>query len=30
MNTFLLLSWLAVIIVSYRAAVIFLKKIDLL
>jgi len=30
MNTFLLLSWLAVIVVSYQAAVFMLKKIDLL
>jgi hypothetical protein len=30
MNTFLLLSWVAVIVVSYRAAVIFLEKLDLL
>jgi len=30
MNTFLLLSWLAVIVVSYQAAVIILKKTDLL
>jgi len=30
MNTFILLSWLAVIIVSYRAALVLLKKTDLL
>jgi hypothetical protein len=30
MNTFLLLSWLAVIVVSYQAAVFMLKKLDLL
>lgn len=30
MNTFLLLSWLAVIVVSYRAAVFLLKKMELL
>jgi hypothetical protein len=29
MNTFLLLSWLAVIVVSYQAAVFMLKKLDL-
>ena len=30
MNYFLLISWLAVIVVSYRAAVVILKKTDLL
>ena len=30
MNAFLLLSWLALIIVSYRASVVILKKTDLL
>lgn len=30
MNAFLLLSWVALIIVSYLAAVIVLKKTDLL
>jgi len=30
MNTFLLLSWVALIIVSYRASLIMLKKTDLL
>ncbi len=30
MNTFLLLSWLAVVVVSYRAAVFLLKKMELL
>jgi len=30
MNTFLLLSWVALIVVSYLAAVIVLKKTDLL
>ncbi len=30
MNTFLLLSWLAVIVVSYRLSVLLLKKIELL
>jgi hypothetical protein len=30
MNTFLLVSWLAVIVVSYQAAVFMLKKLDLL
>ena len=30
MNTFLLLSWLAVIVVSYRASVFLLKKMELL
>ena len=30
MNTFLLLSWLAVIVVSYRVAVLLLKKMELL
>ncbi len=30
MNTFLLLSWLAVIIVSYRVAIFLLKKMALL
>ncbi len=29
MNTFLLLSWLAVIVVSYQAAVFMLKKLNL-
>lgn len=30
MNTFLLLSWLAVIVVSYRVSVLLLKKMELL
>ena len=30
MNTFLLLSWVALIVVSYQAAIILLKKTDLL
>ena len=30
MNTFLLLSWVALIIVSYRVSLIMLKKTDLL
>jgi hypothetical protein len=30
MNTFLLLSWVALIVVSYLATVIVLKKTDLL
>ena len=30
MNTFLLLSWLALIVVGYQAAVFSLKKTDLL
>ncbi len=30
MNAFLLLSWLAVIVVSYRLSVLLLKKIELL
>jgi hypothetical protein len=30
MNTFLLVSWLAVIVVSYQAAVFMLKKLALL
>jgi len=29
MNVFLLLSWLAVIVVSYQAAVFMLKKLNL-
>ena len=29
MNAFLLLSWLAVIVVSYQAAVFMLKKLNL-
>ena len=29
MNAFLLLSWLAVIVVSYQAAVFILKKLNL-
>ena len=30
MNTFLLLSWVALIVVSYQAAIVMLKKTDLL
>jgi hypothetical protein len=30
MNTFLLLSWVALIVVSYQAAIFILKKTDLL
>lgn len=29
MNTFLLLSWVALIVVSYQAAIFILKKTDL-
>lgn len=29
MNTFLLLSWVALIVVSYQAAIVILKKTDL-
>ena len=30
MNTFLLLSWVALIVVSYRLSLVLLKKTDLL
>ena len=30
MNAFLLLSWVALIVISYRASLIILKKTDLL